>query len=331
MQNVHERVLAADIERVAPLLAGLGGPDDRLFPTPRYAPLRLDGPVAPGVTGTNGGVPLHVSAYEPGRRVELTVDPGQVFVGTLTWEIEPAGPGRTRMRHVSEGRMAGVWRLLWPLVRVQHDHCIESMLDRAEAAVGTPPAPGRDPLSVRIGMWVDAERARPVAVPDTPLLAAALPRIDHVDAVAVARRPGMPADPQIWADAVFRDAPRWVGAAMAVREYLVGLVGIARSSPATFATVARRPDEVLLGNDEQHLDFRASVLVEADRVVLSTVVTLHGWRGRAYFVPVRLVHGTAVRAMLTRAAHRLSRAIPCDGRQEAGQDASSAGNSPSTR
>jgi hypothetical protein len=307
MRNVHERVLAADVERVAPLLAGLGRPADRLFPTPLYSPLALDGPVAPGVTGANGGVRLHVSAYDPGRRVELTTEPGQVYDGTLTWEIEPAGPGRTRMRHVSEGRVGGVWRLLWPLVRVQHDHCIEHMLDRAETAVGAPPAsPVRNSLLVRLGMWADAERARPVPVPATPLLATALPRVDHADAVAVVRRPGTPHDPQVWADALFHDVPRWVGASMAVRDSLVGLVGIARSGPGSFATLARRTDEVLLGSDEEHLDFRASVLVERDRVVLSTVVTLHGPRGRMYFGPVRLVHPVAVRAMLTRAAHRLS-------------------------
>jgi Protein of unknown function (DUF2867) len=317
MRNVHERVLAADVERVAPLLAGLGGPDDRLFPTPLYAPLTLDEPVAPGVTGANGGVRLHVSAYEPGRRVELTTEPGQVYAGTLTWQIEPAGPGRTRMRHLAEGRVSGVWRLLWPLVRVQHDHCIEHMLDRAEAAVGSPPAvPVRDSLLVRWGKWADAERARPVPVPATPLLATALPRVDHADAVAVVRRPGMPADPQVWADALFHDVPRWVGALMGVRDSLVGLVGIARGGPGSFTTVARRVDEVLLGSDEEHLDFRASVLVERDRVVLSTVVTLHGRRGRAYFAPVLLVHPVAVRAMLTRAAHRLSRGIDLRGGAE---------------
>ena len=168
MRNVHERVLAADVAAVAPLLEGLGGPDDRLFPTPAYAPLRLDGPPAPGVRGTNQGARLHVSAYEPGRRLELTLEPGQVYAGTLTWEIEPVGAGRTRMRHIAEGRVAGAWRMLWPLVRPQHDHCIESMLDRAETALGTPPAaPVPTTPLVRAGMWVDAERARAVPVPDT--------------------------------------------------------------------------------------------------------------------------------------------------------------------
>lgn len=307
MRNVHERVLAADVERVAPLLAGLGGPDDRLWPSPEYEPLRLDGPVAPGVPGAVGTVRLHVGAYEPGRRLELRTEPGQFLDGTLTWEVEPAGPGRTRMRHVSAGRLSGVWPLLWPVGRGLHDHCIESMLDRAEAALGAPPArPVRPSPLVRVLLRADAERARPVPVPDSALLATALPRVDFADAFAVDRRPGTPTDPQVWADALF-DLPRWVAALLGLRDSLVGAVGIARSGPDATATVARRDDELLFGTDEGHLDFRGSVLCEPDRVVLSTVVTLHGALGRAYFAPVRLVHPVAVRAMLGRAAHRLSR------------------------
>ena len=86
-----------------------------------------------------------------------------------------------------------------------------------------------------------------------------------------------------------------VGAARGARG-AVGLVGIARGGRSSFDTVARTADEVLLGTDERHLDFRASVLREPDRVVLSTVVTLHNRRGRAYFALVRRVHPVIVRA-----------------------------------
>ncbi|MBW0115484.1 DUF2867 domain-containing protein [Pseudonocardia abyssalis] len=308
MRNVHERVLAAEIGRMAPLLDGLGGPDDRLWPSPEYEPLRLRGPVAPGVRGTNGPVRLHVSAYEPGRRVELTTEPGEAIEGRFVWEVEPVGPGRTRIRQISEGRLSGALRWLWPLVRPQHDHCIESMFDRAEVFLGLSSTPTPEPpLARAMARAVDAERARAVAVPETPLLATALPRVDFSDAHAVLARPGMPTDPQVWADALFHDPPSWVVGAMGLREALVGTVGIARSGESTFGTLARTDDEVLLGSDEGHLDFRASVLREPDRVVVSTVVQVHNARGRAYFAPVRLVHPMIVRAMLTRAAHRLSR------------------------
>ena len=75
---------------------------------------------------------------------------------------------------------------------------------------------------------------------------------------------------------------------LAVRQATVGLVGIDRGRPDTFATRTRTDDEVLLGTDERHLSFRASVLTETDRVVLSTVVQVHNRRGRAYSALVRL-------------------------------------------
>lgn len=148
-------------------------------------------------------------------------------------------------------------------------------------------------------------RARAVPVPETPLLAGALPRVDWSDAWAV-QCPDGTADPQVWAHAVFHTPPGWVAVLLGLREALVGLVGIERGGRAAFATIARTGDEVLLGTDQRHLDFRASVLRLPDLVVLTTVVRLHNRRGRAYFALVRRVHPVVVRAMLTRAARVLA-------------------------
>ncbi len=124
-------------------------------------------------------------------------------------------------------------------------------------------------------------RAAAVPVPATPLLENALPHVDWADAYAVRRPAGSSGDPQVWADAVFHAPPLWIGALMAARESLVRLVGIDRARGSAFDPVARTDDEVLLGIDQSHLGFRASVLCEPDRVVVSTVVRLHNRRGRA--------------------------------------------------
>lgn len=309
IRNVHERELPVPAADVAALLDRLGGPDDALWPAPAWPPMVLDRPLAVGAAGGHGPIRYRVTAYEPGRMVEFTIAPGLGLRGTHTFLVEAAGPSRTVLRHVIEGRADVIGRLRWTLaVRALHDAVLEDLLDRAEAAVGTGPVrPARWSPWVRLLRRIDAPRARTTTVPSTVLLAHALDRVDWSDAYAVTCRPGMPADPQVWADAVFRDAPRWVVVALGVREALVGLVGIDRGGPSSFDTLARTADEVLLGTDERHLDFRASVLREADRVVLSTVVQLHNARGRAYSAVVRLVHPVIVRAMLTRAARRLSR------------------------
>lgn len=90
---------------------------------------------------------------------------------------------------------------------------------------------------------------------------------------------------------------------MALRQALVGLVGIERGTPEAFATLERTDSEALLGEYAGHLRFRASVLVADDAVTVSTVAAPSNTRGRAYLVPVRLVHPFVVRAML-RHAHR---------------------------
>ena len=144
-----------------------------------------------------------------------------------------------------------------------------------------------------------------VPVPTTGLLAGALPRVDWSDAYAVTRPVDGPSDPQVWSDAIFHNAPRWVRQLLAVRQATVGLVGIDRGRPNTFDTLTRTDREVLLGTDERHLSFRASVLTQVDQVTLSTVVQVHNRRGRAYSALVRVFHPIIVRAVLGRAARTL--------------------------
>jgi len=134
-----------------------------------------------------------------------------------------------------------------------------------------------------------------------------MPRFDWSDAYAVhlpshSRRH----DPQEWAGAIFHSPPHLVRALFGVREVVVRMVGIEPGGRGVFATVARSAEEVLVGTDQSHLGFRASVLVETDRVVLSTVVRLRNRRGRVYFALVRLIHPWVVRRMLAQAARRLA-------------------------
>jgi hypothetical protein len=150
---------------------------------------------------------------------------------------------------------------------------------------------------------------RAVALPTSPLLARALPRVDWSDAYAVevpAARPHR--HPQEWADAIVGSPPPWVRLLFAVRELLVPVVGIERGTGRAFETVSWRPDEVLLGTDQRHLAYRASVLLQPGRVVLSTVVDVRSRRGRAYCLLVRRIHPLVVRAMLARAARTMAAA-----------------------
>ena len=146
-----------------------------------------------------------------------------------------------------------------------------------------------------------------VALPSTPLLARALPNVDWSDAYAVAVPPGAQGHhPQEWADAIFRSPPPWIRILFAMREVLVRAVGIERGGTHVFETLGWRSDEVLLGVDQAHLAFRASVLLEDGRAVLSTVVNVRSRRGLLYTALVRRVHPLVARSLLARATRKLA-------------------------
>jgi hypothetical protein len=143
------------------------------------------------------------------------------------------------------------------------------------------------------------------AHPVTGRLHGALTRVDWSDAYAVPVPSGPVGQPQQWADAIFRAPPPWARVLFGLREALVPIVGVERGGPHAFDTIASNEREVLIGTDQRHLSFRASVLLEPERVVLSTLVEVHNRRGRAYSALIRRVHPLVVRSMLAEAARAM--------------------------
>lgn len=135
---------------------------------------------------------------------------------------------------------------------------------------------------------------------------------DYLDVIAVPLPPRAPIDPQIWASELFTIAstPVWVRAAFVMRQALAPLMGVPRGDRATAFAVQRvAGEEALIVTPDGHLDFACAVGVDRERrlVRVVTAVRLHGWRGRLYFVPVRLAHPVVVESMLRRTAARLGR------------------------
>jgi hypothetical protein len=120
-------------------------------------------------------------------------------------------------------------------------------------------------------------------------------------------------DPAQWAREIFsaRSLPPVVVALMGARQLLAPLAGASRGTGEVFTVrdVAGDDGEALIAYPDRHLDFRASVGVDAtSRLVwVTTAVWFHGWRGRTYFLPVRFLHDPVTRAMTRRAVERLAR------------------------
>jgi hypothetical protein len=120
--------------------------------------------------------------------------------------------------------------------------------------------------------------------------------------------------------ATFFHTPGWVKALLGLRNLLVAPFGLKTGGasdlrPPTreeinglrysgiFAVHSATPDEVILGTDDRHLDFRVSILrSEADDVVaISTWVRPHNLAGRAYLAAVYPFHRIIIARFLSNA------------------------------
>jgi hypothetical protein len=168
---------------------------------------------------------------------------------------------------------------------------------------------------------------REVAVPTGSLAASAFPVTSFADAYVIELPAGDAHDVDALTWLLATSAPRWAEYLMWVRDRIVSLIGLHTTRPRApsltcashlqsgdmvgmFRVFARSDDEILLGADDRHLDFRASMLVQRDAsrssAVLTTVVHFNNSLGRAYFFVVRPFHRLIVTSLLRNLTHRLS-------------------------
>lgn len=162
--------------------------------------------------------------------------------------------------------------------------------------------------------------AAAVALPPGSAITRAYPSVNLADAFAIGLPAGASTDPETLARFVFAHQPAWIGGLMQVRDLLVAGFGLKTGRHlASLAGQARRvgifkvysvsETEIILGEDDKHLDFRVSVLCAvaapphaSRQVVVSTVVHCHNRLGRAYIFLIAPFHRAVVKASLRRAA-----------------------------
>jgi hypothetical protein len=166
-----------------------------------------------------------------------------------------------------------------------------------------------------------------VDLPAGTLVARAFPRIDYADTYAMHLPAGAPNSLDAVARAALGTAPHWISLLMRLRDQIVGPIGLKTSSQVVrratnsarlqigdqlgiFRVFDRTEDELLLGEDDRHLDFRLSLLVQSDAganwAIVSTVVRFNNWLGRAYFLPVQQFHRLIVPSIMRHAYRRYS-------------------------
>lgn len=145
---------------------------------------------------------------------------------------------------------------------------------------------------------------------------------DLMDAFQVALPPGASDDPERLARFMFSSQPRWVNALMRLRDAIVGPLKLktgaqlaaqgARQASARvglFRIYSKDASEIVLGEDDAHLDFRVAVRCsgsagqgEGRYLTVATMVHCHNTLGRVYLFVIAPFHRLVVRSTLRRAA-----------------------------
>lgn len=101
--------------------------------------------------------------------------------------------------------------------------------------------------------------------------------------------------------------PKWVDVLFLIRNRIVGLFGLKtdKNSPQSdtfFTLIENRYEEIVMGEDDKHLNFRASVMKNNSEgtISLSTVVHFNNIWGRLYFLPVKPFHKIIMKVLLKR-------------------------------
>ncbi|MEW7291490.1 DUF2867 domain-containing protein [Aquimarina sp. 2304DJ70-9] len=122
--------------------------------------------------------------------------------------------------------------------------------------------------------------------------------------------------------AFLTSSPRWIDLLMVFRNKIVSIFGLKTGNTlhkkdilsnhftiekgkriGIFKVYEQNEGELILGEDDHHLNFRVSLLLEpADRdqkeLIISTIVKFNNTLGRLYFLPVKPFHKLIVKNML---------------------------------
>ena len=164
----------------------------------------------------------------------------------------------------------------------------------------------------------------PAALPTESAIARAYESMHLVDAYSINLPISTTTNPELLARFIFSQQASWVKGLMKVRDLLVAGFGLKTSAQLTrpgsgsntkpkrvgiFKIYSTTEHEIVLGEDDKHLDFRLSVLCSARptpadgyRLVLSTVVHCHNRLGRLYILLIAPFHRQVVQSCLRRAA-----------------------------
>lgn len=158
---------------------------------------------------------------------------------------------------------------------------------------------------------------RDVALPTDCGIASLFDKADLADAYAVAISSDDRRDLYALAKAAMGRPRPWAAALMRLRDAIMGVFGVKTSRQIHDATervgrehihffpvLSRSEREIIVGEDDSHLDFRASLMLRqagdgaGRELVVTTVVHCHNRLGRVYLAAITPFHRLIVRSGL---------------------------------
>jgi hypothetical protein len=169
---------------------------------------------------------------------------------------------------------------------------------------------------------IESTFASPVALPSQSGITRVYNSVHLADAFAIRLPSGASHDVDVLARFIFAHQPSWIGALLRVRDLIVACFGLKTAKDLAklgsdakaervgiFRIYSTNQTEIVLGEDDSHLDFRVSVLCShgpgpeaSPLLTVSTVVHCHNLLGRIYIFVIAPFHRMVVKASLRRAA-----------------------------
>jgi len=166
-------------------------------------------------------------------------------------------------------------------------------------------------------------QVKQVALPSQSAVATAFKSVNLADAFSIQLPSNASKNQDVLARFIFSVQPSWIGALTNVRDAIVAGFGLKTakhlatlsSDPTAnrisiFKVFSTSESEVVLGENDRHLDFRVSILCtqgpppnSGSQLTLSTVVHCHNRLGRAYLSVIAPFHRQVVKASLRSAAN----------------------------
>lgn len=164
-------------------------------------------------------------------------------------------------------------------------------------------------------MHTDA-KIQQTGLPAASQLTSCYGRADFADAFSIDLPDFASHDAELIAHHILDHQPEWIATLLSLRDLLVRPFGLKRAADLSaaggdriniFRVFGRYPNEIVLGEDDKHLNFRVSVFLQPSfderprRVIVTTLVFYNHLLGRAYIALIAPFHRMVVRGSLCRA------------------------------